>query len=559
MAARCSRSRTSRSASTPTTGHVHAVDRLSFTLGPGRGARHRRRVGLRQERDLHVARPAAARDRGDQRPRRCSTGVDLLALSPRAPAPGARPRDLVRLPGADDLAQPGVHGRPADRRGAAEAPRPVRGATRATRTIELLRLVRIPAPERRLDEYPHQLSGGMRQRVMIAMALACDPKVLIADEPTTALDVTIQAGILDLMRDIRERLGTAIVLITHNLGVVADIADRVLVMYAGRKAEEAPVAELFAAAAAPVHDRPARRDPAAVRGEDAGAGCARSPAACRRCASCRRRAPSPSAARAPTSSRARSARAARASRPTTSSPASTRGRNDAGDAAPALEVVDLVKHYRVGARDHRRRRGRARGRRRLVRAAARARCSASSASPGSGKSTVANCVLRLVEPTAGDDPAERHRHHAPLAPRAAAAAARAAHRLPGPVLVAQPAHDVRRHRRRAAAAAPARAADASSTRASTQMFDTVGLRTELRHRYPHELSGGQRQRVGPRARADPRAERARRRRAGLGARRLGAGVDPEPAARPPAATRLLVPLHHARPRRRSSSSATASP
>jgi len=120
-----------------------------------------------------------------------------------------------------------------------------RRAARA-RTIELLDLVRIPAPERRVDEYPHQLSGGMRQRVMIAMALACDPKVLIADEPTTALDVTIQAGILDLMRDIRERLGTAIVLITHNLGVVADIADRVIVMYAGRKVEEAPVHELYA-------------------------------------------------------------------------------------------------------------------------------------------------------------------------------------------------------------------------------------------------------------------------------------------------------------------------
>jgi peptide/nickel transport system ATP-binding protein len=114
------------------------------------------------------------------------------------------------------------------------------------RTVELLQLVRIPAAERRVDEYPHQLSGGMRQRVMIAMALACDPKILIADEPTTALDVTIQAGILDLMRDLRERLGTAIILITHNLGVVADIADRVVVMYAGRKAEEAPVRELFA-------------------------------------------------------------------------------------------------------------------------------------------------------------------------------------------------------------------------------------------------------------------------------------------------------------------------
>jgi peptide/nickel transport system ATP-binding protein len=114
------------------------------------------------------------------------------------------------------------------------------------RTIELLELVRIPAAAERVDDYPHQLSGGMRQRVMIAMALACDPKILIADEPTTALDVTIQAGILDLMRDIRERLGTAIVLITHNLGVVADIADRVIVMYAGRKAEEAPVHDLYA-------------------------------------------------------------------------------------------------------------------------------------------------------------------------------------------------------------------------------------------------------------------------------------------------------------------------
>jgi peptide/nickel transport system ATP-binding protein len=114
------------------------------------------------------------------------------------------------------------------------------------RTIELLDLVRIPAPDRRAREYPHQLSGGMRQRVMLAMAVACDPKILIADEPTTALDVTIQAGILDLMRDIRDRLGTAIVLITHNLGVVADIADRVVVMYAGRKVEEAPVHELFA-------------------------------------------------------------------------------------------------------------------------------------------------------------------------------------------------------------------------------------------------------------------------------------------------------------------------
>jgi peptide/nickel transport system ATP-binding protein len=110
---------------------------------------------------------------------------------------------------------------------------------------EMLDLVQIPEPYRRLKEYPHQLSGGMRQRVMIAMALSCHPSVLIADEPTTALDVTIQAQILSLMEDIREKLKTAIILITHDLGVVAEMADRVLVMYAGRKVEEADVVELF--------------------------------------------------------------------------------------------------------------------------------------------------------------------------------------------------------------------------------------------------------------------------------------------------------------------------
>jgi peptide/nickel transport system ATP-binding protein/oligopeptide transport system ATP-binding protein len=113
------------------------------------------------------------------------------------------------------------------------------------RALEMLRLVRIPDPERRIDDYPHQMSGGMRQRVMIAMALACNPRVLIADEPTTALDVTIQAQILDLMRDLRDRLGASIVLITHDLGVIAELAQRVVVMYAGRIVEEAPVRSLF--------------------------------------------------------------------------------------------------------------------------------------------------------------------------------------------------------------------------------------------------------------------------------------------------------------------------
>jgi peptide/nickel transport system ATP-binding protein len=118
------------------------------------------------------------------------------------------------------------------------------------RAVEMLTLVRIPEAERRVRQYPHQLSGGMRQRVMIAMALACNPQVLIADEPTTALDVTIQAQILHLIQELKAKLGTAVILITHDLGVVAETAQRVIVMYAGRNVEAAPVEELFAA---PLH------------------------------------------------------------------------------------------------------------------------------------------------------------------------------------------------------------------------------------------------------------------------------------------------------------------
>jgi oligopeptide transport system ATP-binding protein len=125
--------------------------------------------------------------------------------------------------------------------------RPISRAQARARAVELFELVRIPSAAARLKSYPHEFSGGMRQRVMIAIALACDPKLLIADEPTTALDVTIQRQILALLKDLQQRLGMAVILITHDLGVIAEVTDRVLVLYGGLVMETAPVRELFAA------------------------------------------------------------------------------------------------------------------------------------------------------------------------------------------------------------------------------------------------------------------------------------------------------------------------
>ena len=225
-------------------GTVHAVDRMSFTLAGsevlgivGESGCGKSVTAMSLLRLLPETASISGRARFD--------GNDLL---------GASSRRLRRIRGNEIgfvFQEPMTSLNPVFTVGRqiTETLRTHRGLSRSAarkRAVELLDLVHIPAPERRVREYPHQLSGGMRQRVMIAMAVACDPKILIADEPTTALDVTIQAGILDLMRELRERLGTAIILITHNLGVVADIADRVVVMYAGRKAEEAPVHELFA-------------------------------------------------------------------------------------------------------------------------------------------------------------------------------------------------------------------------------------------------------------------------------------------------------------------------
>jgi peptide/nickel transport system ATP-binding protein len=225
-------------------GITHAVDRMSFTLAPGEV------LGLVGESGCgkSVTSMAILRLLADSAVvsgEALFEGVDLLA------APAAHLRRIRGRKISFVFQEPMTSLNPVFTVGRQirEVLREHMGLSRRearARAIELLDLVHIPVPARRVDEYPHQLSGGMRQRVMIAMALACDPRILIADEPTTALDVTIQAGILDLMRELRERLGTAIILITHNLGVVADIADSVVVMYAGRKAEQAPVHELFA-------------------------------------------------------------------------------------------------------------------------------------------------------------------------------------------------------------------------------------------------------------------------------------------------------------------------
>ena len=227
-------------------GVVRAVDGVSFSVYPGETLAVVRESGCgKSVTSLSILRLIASPPGRTVAGRLVFAGRDLLSLSePEMRAVRGNEISMIFQEPMTSLNPVLTIGRQI-----AETLTLHRGLSRSealVRAIEMLRLVNMPEPERRVTQYPHQISGGMRQRVMIAMALACDPRLLIADEPTTALDVTIQAQILDLMRKLKEKTGAAIVLITHDLGVVAEMAQRVVVMYAGRKVEEAPVDALFA-------------------------------------------------------------------------------------------------------------------------------------------------------------------------------------------------------------------------------------------------------------------------------------------------------------------------
>ena len=381
------------------------------------------------------------------------------------------------------------------------------GAAARDRAIELLRLVGIPEPERRLGQYPHQFSGGMRQRVMIAIGISCDPKLIIADEPTTALDVTIQAQILELMKDLTERLGIALILITHNLGIVARYADRIAVMYAGRLVEQADTTTLFAnprhpytqglLRSVPRLDLPRPDRLATIEGLPPNL--ATAPDGCRFAPRCPHALPlceaRPVAERTDVGGlsachRWRDIASGALARADTDEPL-------APHRAPgevALEVTALTKHFSAGGL------GRRRG---VVRAVEDVSLSVREGETlgligesGCGKSTLGRLILGLEDPTSGSI---RYQGH-DLADVRGATRRRLRREVQvifqDPFSSLNPRKTVARIIEEPLRVYGLRKGAAARRERVQELLDLVGLRPEMAERYPHELSGGQRQRVG---------------------------------------------------------------
>ena len=456
-------------------GITRAVDGVSFEIGAGETLGIVGRVGLRQERDRALdPAPAARPDRPHRGAARVRfDGIDLLALSE------AEMRDIRGNRIAMIFQEPMTSLNPVLTIGhqIAEALRVHKGFGRSEareHARRMLEVVRIPDAQSRLDDYPHQFSGGMRQRVMIAMALACSPKLLIADEPTTALDVTIQAQVLKLILELKEQTGAAVILITHDLGVVAETCQRVVVMYAGRKVEEASVLELFDRPAHPYtrgllaldRARPGRRTRQAAAGDPghrAVAAGSRLPAAHSRPAAATR-----SIAATARRRRCRKSAAAKAAAHLAACfLAAEPGGVMTAEATSSAGKDPTARMRPVRPRGRRPQEILSRAARLLQRTRAEIRavdgvsftlepgetlCLVGES--GSGKSTVGRLVLRLIEPTDGQSAPRWSRHHPPQ-PRGDASLAQAhADRVPGPLCLAQPAPDRGPHRRRAARELP---------------------------------------------------------------------------------------------------------
>ena len=364
------------------------------------------------------------------------------------------------------------------------------------RTIEMLKLVQIPNAEGRVHDYPHQFSGGMRQRVMIAMALACKPKLVIADEPTTALDVTIQAQILDLLQDMKERFGMAVMLITHAMGVVAETAQRVVVMYAGKVVEEADVDSLFESPRHPYTQGPDPLDPAhrpRQRAQDPAGNHRR-----HRADPDQSRPRLPLRAALPLRLRALLRTGTGSARGSTGPPHGLSPRIDAGSermSEPLLRVTGLKKHFSVKGGLLSREVGRVHAVDGVSFAVNRGETLGLVGESGCGKSTTARCVLRLIEPSEGEiafdgqdmlglsggDLRAMRRNmqivfqdpFASLNPRMTVGA------ILGEAFTI---HEL------------ASSASERDDRVASLLVK-VGLKAEHMRRYPHEFSGGQRQRI----------------------------------------------------------------